>query len=71
VWALPFLTVLAPSKRANEAAGRRHKTTVDWTLQMVKAISRWLLWAQNSVGSMKLLPFLAAFRATALGDGEF
>ncbi len=42
VWALPFLTVLAPSKRANEAAGRRHKTTVDWTLQMVKAISRWL-----------------------------
>ncbi|MCP4206351.1 MAG: transposase, partial [Shimia sp.] len=25
VWALPFLTVLAPSKRANEAAGRRHK----------------------------------------------
>jgi hypothetical protein len=30
-----------------------------------------VLWAQNSVGSMKLLPFLAAFRATALGDGEF
>lgn len=42
VWALPFLTVLAPSKRANEAAGRRHKTTVDWTLQMVKVVSRWL-----------------------------
>ena len=42
VWALPFLTVLAPSKRANEAAGRRHKTTNDWTLQMVKVVSRWL-----------------------------
>jgi uncharacterized membrane protein len=36
VWALPFLTVLAPSRRANTAAGRRHKTTIDWTLQLVK-----------------------------------
>ncbi len=42
VWALPFLTVLAPSKRANEAAGRRHKTVVDWTCQLVKLVSRWL-----------------------------
>lgn len=42
VWALPFLTVLAPSKQANEKAERRHKTTVRWTLQMVKAVSRWL-----------------------------
>jgi hypothetical protein len=42
VWALPFLTVLAPSKRANEAGGRRHKTTNAWTLQMVKVVSRWL-----------------------------
>ena len=29
------------------------------------------LWAQNSVGSMRLQTFVAAFRATALGDGEF
>ena len=42
VWALPFLTVLAPSKRANETLARRHKTTIDWTLQMVKVVSRWL-----------------------------
>jgi len=41
-WALPFLTILAPSERANTAAQRRHKTTVDWTVQAVKAISRWL-----------------------------
>jgi len=41
-WALPFLTILAPSERANTAAKRRHKTTVDWTVQAVKAISRWL-----------------------------
>jgi hypothetical protein len=41
-WALPFLTVLAPSKKANENAGCRHKTSIDWTRQMVKLVSRWL-----------------------------
>ena len=41
-WALPFLTVLAPSKKSNEKAGRRHKTSIDWTRQMVKLVSRWL-----------------------------
>lgn len=41
-WALPFLTLLAPSKQANEKAGRRHKATVDWTAQAVKQVSRWL-----------------------------
>ena len=29
-WALPFLTVLAPSKRWSDERGRRHKTVVDW-----------------------------------------
>jgi hypothetical protein len=42
-WALPFLTLLAPSKKSNEKAGRRHKTSLDWTRQMVKVVSRWLL----------------------------
>lgn len=41
-WALPFLTLLAPSKKSNEKAGRQHKTSLDWTGQMVKLISRWL-----------------------------
>lgn len=41
-WALPFLTVLAPSKKANEKAGKRHKTSIDWTRQMVKQVSKWL-----------------------------
>jgi len=41
-WALPFLTVLAPSKKSNEAEGRRHKTSLDWTRQMVCLVSRWL-----------------------------
>src|SRR5512147_189488 len=42
LWALPFLTVLAPSEPANRAAKKRYKTTVDWTCQLVKAVSRWL-----------------------------
>jgi hypothetical protein len=41
VWALPFLTVLAPSKACNEAEGKRHKTTVDWTCQMINQVRRW------------------------------
>ncbi len=41
-WALPFLTVLAPSKACNEAEGRRHKTTVDWTRQMIMQVRRWV-----------------------------
>jgi hypothetical protein len=41
-WALPFLTLLAPSAQADDNAGRRHKTTVDWTAQAVKQVSRWL-----------------------------
>ena len=40
--ALPFLTVLAPSEKANKKAGRRHKTTIDWTIQLVKLLRRWL-----------------------------
>lgn len=40
-WALPFLTVLAPSKKSNETAGRRHKTSLDWTRQMVILVNRW------------------------------
>jgi len=42
-WSLPFLTVLASSQKADEEAGRRHKTTVDWTIQMIKQVSRWLV----------------------------
>lgn len=41
VWALPFLTVLAPSKATNQANGKRHKTTIDWIMQMISAVRRW------------------------------
>jgi hypothetical protein len=41
-WALPFLTVLAPSEAYNKEKGKRHKTTVDWTRQMIMQVSRWV-----------------------------
>lgn len=41
-WALPFLTILSPSKTADDESKRRHKTSIDWTKQMVKLVSRWL-----------------------------
>ncbi|WP_175534778.1 transposase [Thiocapsa roseopersicina] len=42
VWALPFLTLLMPSEQADTAAGRRHRTTVEWTRVMVRLVVRWL-----------------------------
>jgi hypothetical protein len=41
VWALPFLTVLAPSPKTNAANGQRHKTSIDWVIQMITAVRRW------------------------------
>jgi len=42
LFALPFMTILAPSKKANEKSGKRHKTTIDWTIQLLKQLRRWL-----------------------------
>jgi DDE superfamily endonuclease len=42
IWGLPFLTVLAPSERYNQAHGRRHKTLPDWGRQMIRQLRRWL-----------------------------
>jgi hypothetical protein len=41
-WALPFLTVLAPSEKTNVANGKRHKTSIDWIMQMITAVRRWV-----------------------------
>lgn len=41
VWALPFLTVLAPGKKTNESNEKRHKTSIDWIGQMINAVRRW------------------------------
>jgi hypothetical protein len=42
VWALPFLTVLAPNRASNQAGGKRHKTSLDWIEQMTSQVRRWL-----------------------------
>jgi hypothetical protein len=41
-WALPFMTILAPSKKYNDERGRKHKTSVDWTIIAMRTIARWL-----------------------------
>jgi hypothetical protein len=42
VWALPFLTVLAPSERYHAERGMRHKTLPDWARQMIIQVRGWL-----------------------------
>jgi hypothetical protein len=42
VWALPFLTVLAPSERYHQQRGQRHKKLTDWGRQMITQVCRWL-----------------------------
>lgn len=42
VWALPFLTVLAPSERYHEVRGMHHKKLTDWARQMICQVRRWL-----------------------------
>jgi hypothetical protein len=42
IWALPFLTVLAPSERYHQERGMRHKKLPDWARQMIKQVRRWL-----------------------------
>jgi DDE superfamily endonuclease len=41
-WALPFLTILAPSQRYDDTHGRRHKTMADWARQGILQVKRWL-----------------------------
>ena len=61
VWALPFLTVLAPSERYNQQEGKKHKKLTDWAKQMILQLKRWLpnrqiiVVADSSYASYKLL----------------
>ena len=41
-WALPFMTVLCPSKKHDMQKGLRHKSSIDRAMQMVYIISRLL-----------------------------
>ncbi len=42
VWALPFLTVLAPSERYYKGKARKSKKLTQWAQQMVMQVRRWL-----------------------------
>jgi DDE superfamily endonuclease len=61
VWALPFLTVLAPSERYNQSRGYRHKKLTDWARQMLYQVRRWLpqqsivVVADSSFAALELL----------------
>jgi len=55
IWALPFLTVLAPSERYHKKLGKQHKTLTDWTRQICYLLHRWL----------------PDFQLIILGDGSY
>jgi len=42
VWALPFLTVLAPSEHYHQEREMPHKKLTDWARQMICQVRRWL-----------------------------
>jgi DDE superfamily endonuclease len=42
VWALPFLTALAPSERSAARHHRRHKPVTTWARQLIRLVHRWL-----------------------------
>lgn len=42
IWALPFLSVLAPSERFHKEEGKRHKKISDWARQISLLLYRWL-----------------------------
>ena len=68
VWALPFLTALAPSERCDQEQGRRHKTLADWARQLLLLVRRW--WPDRPIvavadSSYAALELLAACQAGA------
>ena len=66
VWALPFLTALAPSERYDRERGRPHKKLTDWARQLLLLVRRW--WPDRPLvavadGTYAALELLAACRA--------
>ena len=41
-WALPILSVPAPTPQVSERLGLRHKTVAQWARQMIRVVRRWL-----------------------------
>jgi hypothetical protein len=61
VWALPFLSALAPSERYAAERGRRHKKITEWAWQLLLVVRRWypqremVAVADRAYASLKLL----------------
>jgi DDE superfamily endonuclease len=72
VWALPFLTALAPSERYCRERGKRHKKLTDWGRQLVLQTCRWLpdrpliLVADSGFSALELLAALAGRGVTCV-----
>jgi hypothetical protein len=68
VWALPFLSVLAPSERYHQERKIPHKHLTDHARQMIKQVRRWLperevvVAADSSYAAIELLSACAALR---------
>ncbi len=64
VWALPFLTALAPPERYCKEHRKKHKKVTDWARQIVCLISRWppgrkvVITADSSYSALDLLSAL-------------
>jgi len=66
VWALPFLSVLAPSERYHQERALRHKALSDWARQLICQVRRWLperLLVVVADRSYAVLTLLAACRS--------
>ena len=69
VWALPFLSALAPSERYAAQRGKRHKKITDWAWQLLSQVRRWypereiVAVADSTYASLKLL-----FRCRSLSN---
>jgi hypothetical protein len=72
VWALPFLTALAPSERYCREHGRRHKKLTDWARQLVLQAHRWMpgrplvLVADSSFAALEFLASLVQQGVTCI-----
>ena len=62
VWALPFLSALAPSERYAAQRGKRHKKITEWAWQLLLQVRRWypkreeiVAVADSAYASLKLL----------------
>jgi len=61
VWALPFLSALAPSERYTAKRGKRHKKITEWAWQLLLVLRRWypqrkmVAVADRAYASLKLL----------------